>query len=131
MFGSILFLLLFKEDLVVSFLDRLQLLERLSRGSDLLDLLQAELHRIEFLDMLQDRKCGDILKQARNRIAKIKKQLAFNGKIPAAVLSFDLKNNHGYRDKPAVDDLFAGFAFLCIVRKPMENREGASAGGVF
>ena len=56
--------------------------------------------RDEFLDMMQDRKCGDILKQARNRIAKIKKQLAFNGKIPAAVLSFDLKNNHGYRDKP-------------------------------
>ena len=31
---------------------------------------------------------------------KIKKQLAFRGKLPAAVLSFDLKNNHGYRDRP-------------------------------
>lgn len=60
--------------------------------------------RDEFLVMLEDSKCGSILKQARNRIAKIKKQLAFNGKIPAAVLSFDLKNNHGYRDKPEESD---------------------------
>ena len=36
----------------------------------------------------------------QDEIAKIKKQLAFQGKIPATVLSFDLKNNHGYRDKP-------------------------------
>lgn len=60
--------------------------------------------RDELLDMMQDRKCGDILRQARNKIAKIKKQLAFNGRIPAAVLSFDLKNNHGYRDKPEDSD---------------------------
>ena len=42
---------------------------------------------------------GFEIRKARNRIAKIKKQLAFNGKLPPAVLSFDLKNNHGYRDK--------------------------------
>ncbi len=42
---------------------------------------------------------GFELRKARNRIAKIKKQLAFRGKLPAAVLSFDLKNNHGYKDK--------------------------------
>ncbi len=50
--------------------------------------------------MMQDKKYGKTLKLARNKIAKIKKQLAFGGKIPAAVLSFDLKNNHGYKDKP-------------------------------
>lgn len=43
---------------------------------------------------------GALLKCAFNRIAKIKKQLAFGGRLPAAVLSFDLKNNHGYRDRP-------------------------------
>lgn len=42
---------------------------------------------------------GFKLRLARNRIARIKKQLAFRGKLPPAVLSFDLKNNHGYRDK--------------------------------
>ena len=49
---------------------------------------------------MNDKTVGATLKRARNRIAMIKKQLAFNGKIPASVLSFDLKNNHGYRDKP-------------------------------
>lgn len=52
------------------------------------------------LKMTDDKKYGRIMRMARNRIAKIKKQLAFRGKIPATVLSFDLKNNHGYRDKP-------------------------------
>lgn len=42
---------------------------------------------------------GFELRLARNKIARIKKQLAFHGKLPPAVLSFDLKNNHGYRDK--------------------------------
>ena len=42
---------------------------------------------------------GFELRKARNRIAKIKKQLAFHGKLPPAVLSFDLKNNHGYKDR--------------------------------
>lgn len=50
--------------------------------------------------MMQDKRLGRLLRIARNKIAKIKKQLAFSGKIPAAVLSFDLKNNHGYKDKP-------------------------------
>lgn len=52
------------------------------------------------LTLMNDKRCGETLRRARNRIAMIKKQLAFNGKIPASVLSFDLKNNHGYRDKP-------------------------------
>jgi len=56
--------------------------------------------REELMTMMNDGKYSKQLKLARNRIAKIKKQLAFGGKIPAAVLSFDLKNNHGYRDKP-------------------------------
>ncbi len=56
--------------------------------------------RDELMGMMNHKKVGKELRLARNRIAKIKKQLAFGGKIPAAVLSFDLKNNHGYRDKP-------------------------------
>ena len=60
-----------------------------------------------FLSLINDEKYGYLLKSARNRIAKIKKQLAFCGKIPAAVLSFDLKNNHGYRDKPDESELQA------------------------
>ena len=60
--------------------------------------------RDEMIAMMSDRRYGKILKRARNKIAKIKKQLAFGGKIPAAVLSFDLKNNHGYRDKPEDND---------------------------
>lgn len=56
--------------------------------------------RDEMISLINHEKYGRILRLARNRIAKIKKQLAFGGKIPATVLSFDLKNNHGYRDKP-------------------------------
>ena len=56
--------------------------------------------RDRLLGLMNDKRFGEDLTRARNRIAMIKKQLAFNGKIPASVLSFDLKNNHGYRDKP-------------------------------
>ncbi len=49
---------------------------------------------------------GTLLRLARNKIARIKKQLAFRGKLPPAVLSFDLKNNHGYKDKQ--DDAVSG-----------------------
>ena len=56
--------------------------------------------RDEIMAMMNDKKLGRLFRIARNRIANIKKQLAFGGKIPAAVLSFDLKNNHGYKDKP-------------------------------
>ena len=56
--------------------------------------------RDEIIALMNDSRYGQQLRLARNRIAKIKKQLAFGGRIPAAVLSFDLKNNHGYRDKP-------------------------------
>lgn len=51
-------------------------------------------------DLSEHRIYGTLLQYAFNRIAKIKKQLAFCGKLPATVLSFDLKNNHGYRDRP-------------------------------
>ncbi len=56
--------------------------------------------REDILALCVDKKYGKLFQSARNRIAKIKKQLAFHGKIPATVLSFDLKNNHGYKDKP-------------------------------
>jgi hypothetical protein len=56
--------------------------------------------RDEIIVLMNSKRFGRTLRVARNKIAKIKKQLAFGGKIPAAVLSFDLKNNHGYRDKP-------------------------------
>ena len=60
--------------------------------------------RDELIAMMNDKRFGFTLRLARNRIAKIKKQLAFGGRIPAAVLSFDLKNNHGYKDKPEDSD---------------------------
>ncbi len=56
--------------------------------------------RDELMAMMNGKRFGQILRIARNRIAKIKKQLAFSGRINATVLAFDLKNNHGYRDKP-------------------------------
>ena len=60
--------------------------------------------RDEMMVLMNDKRFGADLQIARNRIAKIKKQLAFCGKIPATVLAFDLKNNHGYRDKPDDSD---------------------------
>ena len=56
--------------------------------------------RRDLIALTEHKTYGVMLKRAWNRIAKIKKQLAFRGKLPAAVLSFDLKNNHGYRDRP-------------------------------
>lgn len=56
--------------------------------------------RDELLRLREHRVYGRQVRGAFNRIAKAKKQLAFSGKLPAAVLSFDLKNNHGYQDKP-------------------------------
>lgn len=56
--------------------------------------------RNELMALAEHRTYGAMIKRAGNRIAKIKKQLAFHGKLPAAVLSFDLKNNHGYKDRP-------------------------------
>ena len=61
--------------------------------------------RDDLMSLMNDKRFGFDLQIARNRIAKIKKQLAFSGKIPATVLSFDLKNNHGYRDKPDDSDI--------------------------
>ena len=62
-----------------------------------------ETTREELIALTAHKRYGEIVKSARNRIAKIKKQLAFCGKIPATVLAFDLKNNHGYKDKPEED----------------------------
>ncbi len=56
--------------------------------------------RSELMGLTEHKTYGKLLRCAGNRIAKIKKQLAFRGKLPAAVLSFDLKNNHGYKDRP-------------------------------
>ena len=64
--------------------------------------------RDEIMSKMNDKRFGSVLRLARNRIAKIKKQLAFGGKIPATVLSFDLKNNHGYRDKPEENEATTG-----------------------
>ena len=60
--------------------------------------------RSDLMAMMRDKSVGQLLCLARNRIAKIKKQLAFCGKIPSSVLAFDLKNNHGYKDKPEDSD---------------------------
>ena len=56
--------------------------------------------RKDLIALSEHKTYGILLRRAWNRIAKIKKQLAFRGKLPAAVLSFGLKNNHGYRDRP-------------------------------
>lgn len=56
--------------------------------------------RAELMACASHKRYGKSVRCACNRIAKIKKQLAFSGKLPAAVLSFDLKNNHGYLDRP-------------------------------
>ncbi len=46
------------------------------------------------------KKTSRTVKSAKTKIAAAKKQLAYRGKLPAAVLAFDLRNDHGYRDKP-------------------------------
>lgn len=59
--------------------------------------------RAELMACASHKRYGRHVRCACNRIAKIKKQLAFSGKLPAAVLAFDLKNNHGYLDRPDGD----------------------------
>ncbi len=56
--------------------------------------------RNDIFEMMSDKKYSPAVTRAMNRIAFIKKQLAFKGKIPAAVFVFDMKNNHSYKDKP-------------------------------
>jgi len=62
--------------------------------------------RRDILALEKDENYGSAIANAKNSIARIKKQLAMRGKIPAAVLSFDMKNNHDYTDKGenAVDE---------------------------
>ncbi|MDD2268314.1 MAG: hypothetical protein PHY15_02040 [Eubacteriales bacterium] len=55
--------------------------------------------RRELLTLEKDDVYGPFVSRAKNSIARIKKQMAMKGKIPAAVLSFDMKNNHDYSDK--------------------------------
>lgn len=55
--------------------------------------------RDELMQMEASKELGREISLAKSKIAAIKKQLAFRGKIPATVLSFDFKNNHGYRDR--------------------------------
>ena len=78
--------------------------ERIAESGEVPDIegLAEFLHttRDELFRLKEHRVYGEYLGRAFNSIAKAKKQLAFAGKLPAAVLSFDLKNNHGYRDKP-------------------------------
>lgn len=61
--------------------------------------------REDLIAFMNDHKYGRMLRVARNRIAKIKKQLAFNGDLTATLLVFDLKNNHGYKDKPEESEI--------------------------
>lgn len=75
--------------------------------------------REELAALMEHRTYGAPLRVARNRIAKIKKQLAFHGKLPAAVLTFDLKNNHGYKDKP--DDGTDGSGTTVVFRGKTED----------
>ena len=60
--------------------------------------------RADIFEMMSDKKYSPAVTRAMNRIAFIKKQLAFKGKIPAAVFVFDMKNNHSYKDKPDAGD---------------------------
>ena len=62
--------------------------------------------RDELAALEMSEECGREVALARSRIAAIKKQLAFRGRIPAAVLSFDFKNNHGYRDRAEPEPQF-------------------------
>ena len=56
--------------------------------------------REELNELESGKNTSRAVKNAKTRIAAAKKQLAYRGKIPAAVLAFDLRNDHGYRDKP-------------------------------
>lgn len=56
--------------------------------------------RDEFNSLETHKTVGRTVLLAKTRIAAAKKQLAFRGKLPATVLAFDLRNDHGYRDKP-------------------------------
>lgn len=55
--------------------------------------------RKQLLVLEGDEVYGQYIARAKNSIARIKKQMAMKGKIPASVLSFDMKNNHDYTDK--------------------------------
>ena len=56
--------------------------------------------RDEFNSLETHGKAGRVVLMAKTKIASAKKQLAYKGKLPATVLAFDLRNDHGYRDKP-------------------------------
>ncbi len=56
--------------------------------------------REELIAFESKKRVGRSVSIAKTRIAAIKKQLAYKGKINATLLTFDLRNDHGYRDKP-------------------------------
>lgn len=56
--------------------------------------------REELFALERRKSVGRAVSIAKTRIAAVKKQLAYKGKLPATILTFDLRNDHGYRDKP-------------------------------
>lgn len=46
---------------------------------------------------------SDVISRVRTAIASYKKQLGFNGKIPAVVMAIDFNNNHGYVQSQTID----------------------------
>jgi hypothetical protein len=58
------------------------------------------LTRDELNSLEGHKRIGRHIRLAKTKIAAVKKQLAFRGKINATMLVFDLKNDHGYREKP-------------------------------
>ncbi|NLN56358.1 MAG: hypothetical protein GX148_08730 [Clostridiales bacterium] len=59
-----------------------------------------EMTRDELNNLEGHKKVGRHIRLAKTKIAAIKKQLAYRGRINATMLAFDLKNDHGYREKP-------------------------------
>ncbi len=77
--------------------------EHLCESGDIADVeslcIYLGVSRSELRLLEQDVRYGDLIERAKTRIAGMKKQLAFTGRIPAAVFSFDFRNNHDYTDK--------------------------------
>ena len=59
--------------------------------------------RNTFLGWRKDENLEQVIDDAMNRIAVIKKQLAMKNKIPALIYLSDIQNNHGYHDRKSVE----------------------------
>lgn len=55
--------------------------------------------REELVLLESHKKVGRAVLLAKTKIASEKKQLCYKGKLNATLLAFDLKNDHGYREK--------------------------------